>query len=71
MTNILDITLGQIILGLGAGIVIFGGISLILWLINYIINWKWWRKEFRKDFYVLRYFFRHKEEIEKYIKGKK
>jgi len=40
MTNILDITLGQILFGLGAGIVIFGGFSLILWLVDYIIKWK-------------------------------
>ena len=71
MTNILDITLGQILFGLGAGIVIFSGFSLILWLVDYIIKWKWWGREFRKDFYDLRYFFQHNEEIKKYIKEKK
>lgn len=64
-----DITLSQIMFGMGAGLLIAGGISGILWLISYIINWKWWKKEHRKDFADLRFFFNHREEIKKCIEN--
>ncbi len=65
--SLLDITLAQIMYGVGAAILILGGINIILVLINSIINWTWWKKENRKDFSDIRYFFNHREEIKKYI----
>ena len=67
--NIMDITLAQIMSGIGAGVLIFGGIVAVLYLISCIINWNWWKKENREDFSYFRYFLKHKEEIKKYIEN--
>ena len=68
--SLLDLTLTQIMYGVGATILILGGVNLILYLISSIINWIWWKKENRKDFNDMRYFFNHREEIKKYIREK-
>ncbi len=64
-----DITLFQIMLGVGAGFLIFGGFAGILYLINYIINWNWWKKENRRDFADFRFFLNHRYEIKKCIEN--
>ena len=64
-----DITLAQIMFGMGAGLLIAGGIAGVLWLISYIINWTWWKKENRKDLADLRFFFNHREEIKECIEN--
>lgn len=64
-----EITLSQILYGMGAGLIIAVAIAILLYLINYIINWTWWKKENRKDFADLQYFFKHRDEIKNYIKN--
>jgi len=65
--SLLDITLEQIIYGLGATILVLGGLNLIQFLISSFINWTWWKKTYRTDLKYLRYYLKHKEEIKKYL----
>lgn len=69
--NFLDITLAQIMFGIGAGIMVFGGVCSVMWLVNKIINWAWWKKENRQYLKDWWYFLDHKNEILEYIKNSK
>jgi hypothetical protein len=64
-----EITFGQIMYGVVDGIIILGGFCLLLYLISYIINWYWWKKENRNDLMYLRFFLNHREDIKKYIEN--
>lgn len=59
----LEITLVQIMYGLITGMLILGGIAMILALISLIIDWTWWKKEYRKDLRDWKYFVEHRQEI--------
>jgi len=65
--NLLDIRLQDLLLGFSGVLAILILCTLILWSIEWIINWKWWKKEYRQDFKYFRYFLEHREEIKKYI----
>ncbi len=64
-----DITLYQIIYNLGGLGCILGIFAFMLYLINYIINWYWWKKENRKDLADLRFFLNHRDEIKKCVEN--
>lgn len=53
-----EITLSQVLFGVGAGVLIA------------VINWAWWKRKNRKDLNSLRFFLNHQNEIEEYINRK-
>ena len=62
-----EMPLIDILHGFEASILILACFAVVLYIVNYIINWVWWKKENRRDLYEFRYYLKNKEKIKEWI----
>lgn len=61
--NLSEITVLELVTAMGWLALVLTVLYFNLWLTNKIINWVWWKKEYRKDFHDWKYFVKHRQEV--------